>query len=443
MLSGFRGSVRRGIVVVNLAMALALAIGSGGVVGARQQQTSGAQRPAAACPDDGTCFADVPPDNIFYEFVNRLYRQNVVTGYSCGGLSEPCDAENRPYYRPGAGVTRQQMAKFVDNARRLPQISIDVASGPPPIYGRNGTGTGIAAASTSGHALSAISTTGIGVYAQTSGLGAAAVSGFATAASGKGVQGTSNAPTGGVGVRGDANCSSCKGVHGYSTDGTGVQGTSATEWGVYGVSNSTDQGIGTRGLTTCETCHAVEGSGGYGIGVFGVSYSEGSYSYAGWFDGEVEVTGNLSKGGGAFKIDHPLDPENKYLYHSFVESPDMMNVYNGNVTTDTNGEAVVTLPDYFEALNRDYRYQLTVIGQFSQAIVWKKIEQGRFTIKTDKPNVEVSWQVTGIRQDPYANANRIQVEEVKPDRDKGKYLHPAEWGQPLSEGVVVHPEREP
>ncbi len=70
----------------------------------------------------------------------------------------------------------------------------------------------------------------------------------------------------------------------------------------------------------------------------------------------------MTKAGGSFRIDHPLDPEDKYLYHSFVESADMMNVYNGTVTLDGDGGARVRLPDWFEALNRDYRYQLTPIG---------------------------------------------------------------------------------
>lgn len=138
----------------------------------------------------------------------------------------------------------------------------------------------------------------------------------------------------------------------------------------------------------------------------------------------VQVDGLLSKGGGTFKIDHPLDPLNKFLYHSFVESPDMMNVYNGNVTTNKHGVATIVLPDYFEALNRDFRYQLTVIGQFSQAIVARKIRNNHFVIKTNRPRVEVSWQVTGIRQDPFANLHRIQVEEQKPEEARGHYLHP-------------------
>jgi hypothetical protein len=140
--------------------------------------------------------------------------------------------------------------------------------------------------------------------------------------------------------------------------------------------------------------------------------------------GNLQVVGTFSKGGGTFKIDDPLDPANKYLYHSFVESPDMMNVYNGSITTDKRGMAVVTLPDYFSALNRDFRYQLTAIGTFAQATVAKKIENNRFAIRTSKPGVEVSWQVTGIRHDTYANAHRIQVEEQKPPREQGHYLHP-------------------
>ncbi len=146
--------------------------------------------------------------------------------------------------------------------------------------------------------------------------------------------------------------------------------------------------------------------------------------------GNVDVLGTLSKGGGSFKIDHPLDPANKYLYHSFVESPDMMNIYNGNVTTDASGEAAVQLPDWFETLNRDFRYQLTVIGQFAQAIVAGKVASHHFVIKTDKPNVEVSWQVTGIRQDAFANAHRIQVEVEKAPADRGHYLYPELVGAP-------------
>jgi hypothetical protein len=84
----------------------------------------------------------------------------------------------------------------------------------------------------------------------------------------------------------------------------------------------------------------------------------------------------------------------------------------------------VILPQYFSALNRDFRYQLTVVGQFAQAIIARKVADNRFVIRTDKPLVEVSWQVTGIRQDAYANAHRIPVEVDKPRQEQGHYLHP-------------------
>jgi trimeric autotransporter adhesin len=112
------------------------------------------------------------------------------------------------------------------------------------------------------------------------------------------------------------------------------------------------------------------------------------------------------------------------------------------VTTDDEGRAVVELPAWFEALNRDFRYQLTVIGRFAQAIVEKKIEGNRFTIRTNLGGVEVSWQVTGIRKDAFANANRIPVEEDKPEAERGTYLHPGAFGQPAEKDVerVRHPE---
>lgn len=53
-----------------------------------------------------------------------------------------------------------------------------------------------------------------------------------------------------------------------------------------------------------------------------------------------------------------------------------------------------------------------------------------------EPGMKVSWQVTGIRHDPYAEANRIPVEEPKRPSHLGKYLHPEVYGQPRS--MAVH-----
>jgi len=203
-------------------------------------------------------------------------------------------------------------------------------------------------------------------------------------------------------------------------------------------SGSGGGGVGVRALGGNAVGSGAVGGDGV-VGVRGMGDTEGR---AGFFFGNVSVAGSLSKGSGSFKIDHPLDPANKYLYHSFVESPDMMNIYNGNITTDEKGEATVALPEYFEALNRDFRYQLTVLGTFAQAIVADKIKGNRFVIRTTDPNVEVSWQVTGIRKDALANKHRIQVEVDKPDNERGFYLYPELFNQTEERSVewVRNPE---
>jgi hypothetical protein len=277
---------------------------------------------------------------------------------------------------------------------------------------------------------------GIGVHGLVFSTGGRAIYGEATATSGPtyGVYGESYS-TDGIGVVGLANPSvgNVTGVQGYifSTAGRAVAGLSDSSAGfadgVAGYTASTAGGAGVFGYAVATT--------GTTRAVFGLAPS--TAGYAGYFSGRAHVTGTLSKGGGSFKIDHPLDPENKYLYHSFVESPDMKNIYDGVVTTDANGFATVAMPDWFDALNRDFRYQLTVIGkgEWSQARIHEPLAQGRFTIETSRPRVQVSWQVTGIRKDHFAEANRIPVEEGKPDDERGKYLHPEAWGQPEDAGI--------
>ena len=253
-----------------------------------------------------------------------------------------------------------------------------------------------------------------------------------------GVQGQSNS---GYGVNGESN--SFHGVVGNSQKGVGVLGVSKSSDGVAG---SSDDGYG------------VTGSSGNSAGLYGQSIND----YAAVLDGKVKITGNLEKAGGSFKIDHPLDPANKYLCHSFVESPDMKNVYDGVVVLDGKGKAEIELPDWFGILNKDFRYQLTAIGapgpnlyiakEISDATTTtntkynksssNKNNNSRFRIAGGASGMKVSWQVTGIRRDPWANANRIQVEEDKPAKERGYYLHPDLYSQPEEKGIshLLFPE---
>jgi trimeric autotransporter adhesin len=233
---------------------------------------------------------------------------------------------------------------------------------------------------------------------------------------------------GGDGI--DAEGSSGDLTSGSATGGSGISGFGG---------NGNDFG-GAGGVFTGGG--ATNNRPGDGIDAFAGGPTSDFGPFAGSFDGDVHVNGDVSNESVHSKIDHPLDPANKYLVHSSVESPDMMNIYNGNVITDANGDAVIPLPEWFETLNRDFRYQLTTIGQPAQAWIASKIANHSFTIKTDKPNVEISWQVTGIRQDPWANAHRIPVELEKNARERGHYLHPEIYGAPEEMSIewARHPD---
>jgi hypothetical protein len=202
---------------------------------------------------------------------------------------------------------------------------------------------------------------------------------------------------------------------------------------------------------------AITGRGGSGVfqaGVHGTGnigvWADGSTTglmatgrnNAGVFFGQVSVFGNLniqgtlSKAGGGFRIDHPLDPAHKFLSHSFVESPEMLNIYAGTAVTDDQGTVTVSLPEYFQALNRDHHVQLTPVGQLSLATIEGGIRDNQFVIRTDQPGVTVSWQVTGVRQDRWAQAHRIVAEQDKAPAEDGLFLHPEEHGQPESSNLA-------
>ena len=171
-----------------------------------------------------------------------------------------------------------------------------------------------------------------------------------------------------------------------------------------------------------------------GAGVWGINNNGG---WGGYFNGRTTIVGTLAKSAGSFRIDHPLDPENKYLSHSFVESPDMMNIYNGNIQLDAGGKAVVYLPDWFQALNQEFRYQLTSIGGPNPNLyIASEITDNQFSIAGGVPNSKVSWQVTGIRHDPYAVQNRIPVEEKKSENERGYFLNPEVYGKTQDRSVT-------
>jgi hypothetical protein len=257
---------------------------------------------------------------------------------------------------------------------------------------------------------------GAGVYGSSEAAGGSAVAGQSVGAAGIGVEGIGP----GRGVLGSSY--SGHGVWGSTNSGVGTVGESVTNYGVEGTS---EKQVGVAGFSVdaagitghSESGNAVEGQ------------TNNPAAYAGYFQGILTATDKR------FRIDDPLDPANKTLNHACVESSVRLNVYDGVAMLGPDGAAWVRLPEWFQALNRGYRYQLTCVGAFAPVFVASKVSGNRFRIAGGQPGMEVCWQVTGTRQDAFARAHPMLVEQEKTPAERGLYLHPLEHGMPASAGI--------
>jgi hypothetical protein len=119
----------------------------------------------------------------------------------------------------------------------------------------------------------------------------------------------------------------------------------------------------------------------------------------------------------------------------------MKDIYDGVAVLDATGKVTVQLPDWFQALNSDFRYQLTCVGGYAPIYVASEVNNNQFEIAGGTPGLKVSWQVTGVRQDKFAQANRLQVEPEKKLTEKGRYLHPEFYGLGKEQSVSYDAER--
>ncbi len=292
------------------------------------------------------------------------------------------------------------------------------------VYGYSASGTGTAGISNSAGnpGVYGYNNTGNGIYGQSD--GANGIYGASQAASYAGVYGA-NFLTSGVGI--------------------GVQGQSASPSGYAGLFQNTaasGYAVALQAAATSPTGYGVVGIGrggsgaSGGAGIYGINTNGGN---AGYFLGNVQATGTITGAAKNFKIDHPLDPAHKFLVHSCVESSEMLNTYSGNATLDSDGRVTIQMPEWFQAENGDFRYQLTCVGGFAPVYVAQELQSNRFEIAGGKAGMKISWQVTGARQDAYARAHPLQVEQAKTGSEQGKYLDPVEYGRPASEGIGVLP----
>ncbi len=210
-------------------------------------------------------------------------------------------------------------------------------------------------------------------------------------------------------------------------------------------------GIGTESpirklqVSSTGSLDAIQGYSPNGTGVYAMSassyglFGQSSSSWAGYFSGPVHITGSLSKGSGSFLIDHPLDPENKLLRHNFVESPENLVIYRGKAELNSNGEAHITMPDYFQALTKEDEasIHLTPVGRpFLTGAEWNRDFSG--IVIYGESNREVFWEVLADRDDPVIHELGRPVEEEKGPNsmfcEKGKLLYPKAYGYHESMG---------
>jgi hypothetical protein len=171
------------------------------------------------------------------------------------------------------------------------------------------------------------------------------------------------------------------------------------------------------------SCLSQSGYTGTYTGSYTGSYSVTAITINGGvkFLSALHVVGSLAKNASTFVIDDPVDPLNKLLYHSVVESPDVKNLYDGIATLDQSGEVTITLPDYYDALNNTNRYQFFPLYQAMPNLYVKTEEKdNQFTIAGGTPGGQISWQITGIRHDAYIVAHPIIVEVLKTDTTEVK-----------------------
>lgn len=372
------------------------------------------------------------------------------------GSGSSCNTLDEAYDCGGAGSGRLITA----DAGSVEIVSTSILK--PLLVKNSGANTFVISAehSNTGVSLSAVSTNAANTYStiqattnSSSNLASAVLgssSGLAYGVTGQieasgsgsaGVNGNNLRTTGGHGVFGmgvngvvgQTNYLQGYGVYGMNTgalgagDGPGVYGIGQT--GVYGqTENGNFYGVYGENISTSTTANNVGVAGWGWVGVFGQDDGTGFGVYS---DGELGSSGTKS-----FVIDHPLDPENKMLKHFCAESPEVLNIYRGNVILNENGEAIITLPEYFSEINTNFSYYLTPIGSSAPELhVKEEVRGNSFVIAGGTNNLKVSWVLYAERNDKYIQENPSSKQVEIKKRQQGTYIRPELFGQPEEKGM--------
>lgn len=346
----------------------------------------------------------------------RMFAQDQANEIRCTGSGTTCKTSFLPKFATNGGS-----ATVNDSIMSQSGTTIRVA-GNQTVTGTVTAGQGVSA--DVGPQIAVIGTTntgGVGVYgANGSTPGGFGVEGQAFGSNGVGTAGSSN-------VFG-AVASSFIGVAPI-----GVIGDSSVGYAVVAASDHSNALVAQTGSSDTNDTAVITNPGG-GFPLFVAGQSGSMFLDSG---GNLHVSGAISAGTKDFKIDHPLDPANKYLYHASVESSEMMNIYTGMTRLDLSGSAIVSLPEWFEAVNGHFRYQLTSVGAPAPNLyIAREVSNNQFVIAGGQPGMKVSWQVTGVRHDAYAKAHPMKVSVNKPEQERGYYLHPEFYGAPMEKSLA-------
>lgn len=351
------------------------------------------------------------------------------------------------------------------------------------VWGITDSGDGVYAFSNSGDGVLGISNDGTGVFGTSNNINFYGGEFINSDANGHGLVAAGNAlgltiiPGAGAGISGTGSKfgslgfgegTSSTGIIGVSNgittfntmapDGSGVSGTGSDVGiagfgtandglGVFGQGGNNANGVGVQGQGTYGVT-GLSGTGNGDLGVFGfgkigvlgeASSTTGVNNYGVFSNGDSGASGVKS-----FFIDHPADPENKFLKHASIESNEILNLYRGTETFDANGRAKVKLPSYYDLVNRNPSYQLTPIGaSMPNLFIEKEIENGIFVIAGGQAGKKVSWQITSERNDAYLKEYpEKRIMEVEKGALSGQYLMPELYGKSNELSIYKVPENQ-
>jgi len=342
------------------------------------------------------------------------------------GRAAPASAAVGDNLKAGSVITAAGQSSGVTN---------NSSSNPTWVVTQNGTGTAVRAVANAGTA-SRFTTTAAGKYA------VVATNSATSPGIGAAIQANGNVNVGLQAGSDESDAIVAVGFYsGINAEGTGFAGN-----GVVATCLAAGQSWGVSAIGQAQGVHAIANRAtGENYGVYAYTNST-TNGWAGYFENDVFIGGSVVAPAWVGQVDDPASPTTRWLQHAVVESSERVRTNSGTATLDSRGEATVQVPSRYPSLHTDHRYQLTAIGSPGPRLhVSRELDKsGTFAIGGGAAGQRVSWQLTGVRADPFARAHPLVTEQPKPSWRQGTYTHPELYGASADLGpraVAAKPAR--